>query len=194
MIFMASAIGFIQGLGSLYNTYNAYENAKNANVLSSGDALARAQASLDPLYNKKVTGAVTNLDNASARRGFYGQAAADQLKSNTIADIRADQASGVANLASQLQGQSAQNAAVLQSQFTNSLNGLGNIRQNMINNGQGNGVWNWLLNLGKNAGSVSGGIGGNMVMDNSGNIGYSTPQYGLGSGINPNFLKTDFYG
>lgn len=190
---MATAIGVIQGLGSLYNTYNAYKNAKNANVLSSDDALARAQASLDSMYNKKVTGAVTNLDNASARRGFYGQPAADQIKSNTIADIRADQASGVANLASQLQGQSAQNAAVLQSQFTNSLNGLGNIRQNMINNGQGSGIWNWLLNLGKNAGSVSGGIGGNMVMDNSGNIGYPTPKYGLGSGINPNFLKTDFY-
>jgi hypothetical protein len=181
-------------IGSLYNTYNSYQNMKNNQAMSYADALEQAQNSLNSLYDKKVTGTVTNLDNASASRGFYGQAAADQLKSNTIADIRENQASDIARYATQLQSTSAQNAANAQNAFTNSLGNLGTIATNRTANGQGSGAWNWLLNLGKNAGSVSGGIGGNVAMDNSGNIGYSTPQYGLGSGINPNFLKTDFYG
>jgi hypothetical protein len=184
----------LSSLGSLYNTYNSYQNMKNNQAMSYADALEQAQNSLNSLYDKKVTGTVTNLDNASASRGFYGQAAADQLKSNTIADIRENQASDIARYATQLQSASQANAANAQNAFTNSLGNLSDIAAQRAKNGQGSGFWNYILNLGKNAGSVSGGIGGNMVMDNSGNIGYSTSQYGLGSGINPNFLKTDFYG
>jgi hypothetical protein len=209
---MATAAGVITSVGSLYNTYNAYKNAKNTQAMSYGDALTRAQNTLDSLYDKRVTSTVKDLDNASASRGFYGQAAADQLKSNTIGDIRQNQASHVANLASQLQGQSVQNAANAQNAFTNS---LGSLDLSGLN-----GAWNYLQALGGNAsnpngGSVSGGGGGNIVansdgsfgyetskfglgsskvvMDNNGKISLATPNYGLTSGLNPN-LTIDYYG
>ena len=181
----------VSTLGSLYNTYNSYKNAKNTPAMSYADALKQAQDRLGSLYDKNVTNQINSLDNASANRGFYGQAAADQLKSNTIGDIRSNEASNIASLASQLQSGSQTAASNAQNAFTNSLGNLGTIATNRANSGQGNALWNYLLTLGKNnnAGNVSGEIGGGVSMDNNGNIGYPVPSYGLSGGINPNFLK-----
>jgi hypothetical protein len=141
---MGAAAGVISAAGSLYNMYNSYKNAKNNKAMSYSDALAQAQNSLNSLYDKNVTNTVNSLDNAAARRGFYGQAAADQIKSNTIGDIRANQASAVANLATQLQNGSQVNAANAQNTFQNNLNGL-------TSNSSGlNGLWNYLQTLGQN--------------------------------------------
>jgi hypothetical protein len=190
------AYGAIAAAGTLANTYNSYKTSKDArkNQLSYTDALKQAQDRLGSLYDKNVTNQINSLDNTSANRGFYGQAAADQLKSNTIGDIRSDEASNIANLASQLQSGSQANALNSQNAFSNSLSNLGNIATQRANSGQGSGLWNYLLALGKNnsSGPTSGGIGGGVSMDNSGNIGYSIPSYGLGGGINSNYLK-DWY-
>jgi hypothetical protein len=138
-----SAVGAITAVASLANTYNSYKTAKTAskNVLSHDDALARAQASLNSLYNKKVTNTISDLNNASAARGFYGQAAADQIKNNTIGDIRTQQAAHAAGLASQLQNSGILNALDAQKNFTDNLNST---------NFSGlNGIWNYLAKLGE---------------------------------------------
>ncbi|MGD9154385.1 MAG: hypothetical protein PVG90_02645 [Bacillota bacterium] len=185
---MGAAAGTISTIGSLANTYQSYKNAKNTKAMSYSNALEQAQNSLNSLYDKNVTNTIGSLNKAAANRGFYGQAAADQLKSNTVADIRANQASDIAKYATQLQSASAANAANAQNAFTNSLQNLGNLAQQRWKNqliekqlGQGNGLWNYLQSLGKsNDGSNVGGVSDSLLTNNN-TLGYPSLNYGNGN-------------
>jgi hypothetical protein len=186
------AIPIIQAIGAAASAYGAYKSAKSANdsVMGYGDALNQAQTTLDSLYNNKVTSAVNSLDNASASRGFYGQAAADQLKSNTIGDIRANQASNVASLANQLQTGSAQQAAYANNQFQNSLTGLANT----VPKNQNYDAWGTLGNWGSQLGRwLSGGNSGvssgiNSEYDFNKNYGNRYTISPTNSNLDPNFI------
>jgi hypothetical protein len=191
---VATVLGAVASAMSIKNSIDASNAASKAakGVLSYDQAMSQADQALSSLYDKNVTNTLNALDKSSASRGFYGQAAADALKGSRAAEIQGQKSSAIANLASQLQGQSASNAAQLISAATNSANSVTNQNLSQASaTGNYSNPWTELTNLATQLGTLfkgnqstatSGSIGGNLVMDQSGNITYAKPQYGLGNG------------
>jgi hypothetical protein len=202
----------VAAVGSAVDQHNQTKKTQKAyqdSLLSYDEAQSRAENSLDSIYDKQLTNTLNALDQSAASRGFYGQAPADAYKRSTASQIETDRASSIADLATQMKGQTAAQAAQQQSLAIQSAQQQANQQyQQALATGYypTNNLWGTVSNLASNWGSIfgnqqqpkatSGGIGTPVTMDNNGNISWgksyygSSPAYNMGS----NYGSTDYGG
>src|SRR5690606_13139948 len=80
-------------------------------TLTLEEARQQAEAILNPLYNEQLQETLRQLQLANIRRGFFGQAPGAELSQRAAADIESRRAQNIAQLASQLQGMTWEQAA-----------------------------------------------------------------------------------
>ena len=74
-------------------------------TMSRAEAVERAQATLNPLYQEMLNETLRNLQRQQIARGFFGQLPGAALERSTAADIETRRAQQIAQLAEQLIGQ-----------------------------------------------------------------------------------------
>lgn len=204
---MGTAAAII-GLASAIDNHNRADRAEREyknSLLSRGEAEQRANDSLSSVYDKHLNNTLAALDKGAASRGFYGQAPADAYKRSTAAQIEGDRGSAIAKLATDMQGQTAAQAAQQAQLAIQSAQQQANQQyQQAMATGYyptGTGIWgtlgtianNWGNLFGQKSQATSGGIGGNIVMGPDGKIGYSNSNYGLGSLNTGNMFGSSSY-
>jgi hypothetical protein len=207
-------IAAVATIGSAIDQRNRAERAEKEyknSLLSRGEAEQRANDSLSSVYDKHLNDTLAALDKGAASRGFYGQAPADAYKRSTAAQIEGDRGSAIAKLATDMQGQTAAQAAQQAQLAVQSAQQQSNQRyQQAMATGYyptGTGIWGTIGTIANNWGNLfggqkpqatSGGIGGNIVMSPDGKVGYQNGNFGLGNlnagnmfGSNP-YYHSDF--
>src|SRR5690606_661254 len=74
-------------------------------TMSREEAVERAQATLNPLYQEMLNETLRNLQRQQIARGFFGQLPGAALERSTAADIETRRAQQIAQLAEQMVGQ-----------------------------------------------------------------------------------------
>lgn len=74
-------------------------------TMSREEAVERAQATLNPLYQEMLNETLRNLQRQQIARGFFGQLPGAALERSTAADIETRRAQQIAQLAEQMIGQ-----------------------------------------------------------------------------------------
>jgi len=80
-------------------------------TLTMEEARQQAEAILNPLYNEQLPDTLRRVQLANMQRGFFGQAPGAELSQRAAADIESRRAQNIAQLASQLQGMTWEQAA-----------------------------------------------------------------------------------
>jgi len=140
----------------IYDMFHREAQPAAPPVLGYDEALSRAEASLNPVYDRQLRDTLQQVDNANMSRGFYGQLPGDVLSRSTAADIQGQRIAQIANLAQQMSQQSAQNSLTsqqlaaqwAQQQAANRQQGLASL----LNTGTN--IGSWVSNLWQNFGKT----------------------------------------
>lgn len=110
---MPAAIPFLTAAATGLSVVNGIRQltAPKPHVLSMDQAIQQAKSALNPIYDNNVQQSTHNLENNLISRGFFGQLPGAALETYNAGQINNQRAAAIANLAAQLQGQSASQAA-----------------------------------------------------------------------------------
>ena len=111
---MPNALPWIMAGTALINTFRPQPSGQlppPPPTLTMEEARRQAEAILNPLYNEQLQETLRQLQLANIRRGFFGQVPGAELSQRAAADIESRRAQNIAQLASQLQGMTWEQAA-----------------------------------------------------------------------------------
>lgn len=111
---MPNALPWIMAGTALINTFRPQPSVQlppPPPTLTMEEARRQAEAILNPLFNEQLQETLRQVQLANIRRGFFGQAPGAELSQRSAADIESRRAQNIAQLASQLQGMTWDQAA-----------------------------------------------------------------------------------
>jgi len=111
---MPQALPYVAAAATIYSAFRPQPKVElppPPPTLTLEEARQQAEAILNPLYNEHLQETLRQVQLANIRRGFFGQAPGAELSQRTAADIESRRAENIAQLASQLQGMTWEQAA-----------------------------------------------------------------------------------
>src|SRR5690606_15689918 len=111
---MPQALPYIVAAAQIYTAFRPQPRVElppPPPTLTMEEARQQAEAILNPLYNEQLQETLRQVQLANIRRGFYGQSPGAELSQRAAADIESRRAQNIAQLASQLQGMTWEQAA-----------------------------------------------------------------------------------
>lgn len=109
------------------------EEITMGDVMSEGEANARARDNYNGAYNKEMEETMRTLDKNALRSGFYGQLPTEQLKANAAAEIEASKQAAINQYASDLVSDSRDAAQVDYNNALNERNQRANLLSTAVN-------------------------------------------------------------